>query len=296
MTRVGMDIGGTQLRVAAFADDGTIQYKAAIANDHTLGPRQNLDRLIATLEGWGVEYAGIGIGCPGPLDFGAGKILTPPNLPGWENFAIRDYVRESTGHQVALNNDANVAGLAEALVGAGKGCDSVFYFTVSTGVGGAYVYQGQIVGGAHSCAAEVFNLVVNEAPSVRPGMNAGALEDQSSGTAIGRLASEALGRQVDAREVFELAHAGSAQTDCRVARSVVNYAADCLAKGVANVAAVVDPDVFVFGGSVALYNPDFIELVHKKVLGYTVNGIDPRFELAQCGGDAGLVGAALLVG
>lgn len=125
MTRVGMDIGGTQLRVAAFADDGTIQYKAAIANNHMLGPRENLDRLIATLQGWGVEYAGIGIGCPGPLDFGAGTILTPPNLPGWENFAIRDYVRKQTGHQVALNNDANVAGLAEALVGAGKGYDSV---------------------------------------------------------------------------------------------------------------------------------------------------------------------------
>lgn len=291
MHYIGIDIGGTQLRVAAFDQNGKPTHRASFPNDHSQGPSENLDRLVAAIRGWNVEYEGIGVGCPGPLDFKAGRILTPPNLPGWQGFPIVEYLQDATDHaRVVLNNDANVAGLAEALVGAGKGMESVFYFTVSTGVGGAYVYQGHIVGGAHSCAAEVFNMVVCDAPSVRDGMNPGALEDQSSGTAIGRIASQRLGRMIQAPEVFRLAHEGAA-----AASRVVDYAAECLAKGMANVNAVVDPDVFVLGGSVALKNPDFVELVHRKVVRYTVNGIDPRIELAQCGGDAGLVGAALLV-
>lgn len=290
MKRIGIDIGGTQLRIAAYEDDGALVCREVLRNDQAQGPEQNLERLLAVLKGWGIEYEGIGIGCPGPLDFKAGRILTPPNIPAWRGFPIVDYVSKVTGHRVVLNNDANVAGLAEALRGAGRGCDSVFYFTVSTGVGGAYVYQGHIVGGAHSCAAEVFNIVVNEKPSVRPGMNAGALEDQCSGTAIARIASEQLGRPVEAAEVFSLAGQGD-PTAC----GVIDGAATDFAKGVANVCAVVDPDVFVFGGSVALYNPGFIELVRERTPRYTAGGIEPRFELAQCGSDAGLVGAALLV-
>lgn len=160
--------------------------------------------------GWGLDYEGIGIGCPGPLDFAGGRILNPPNLPGWEGFPVAEFFRERCGHRCLLNNDANVAGLAEARVGAGAGFASVVYMTVSTGVGAAYVADGRIVGGAHSLATEVFNMIVCDAPSARPGMNPGALEDQSSGTAIARMTSRRMGRDVAAPEVFALADGGDA--------------------------------------------------------------------------------------
>lgn len=290
MRRIGIDIGGTQLRVAAFEQDGTLVKKEAMPNDHNLGPAGNLERLTRAIEGWDTSYEGVGIGCPGPLDFAMGRILNPPNLPGWEGFDIARWFEDRLGCRAVLNNDANVAGLAEALLGAGKGLDSVVYLTVSTGVGAAYVLGGRIVGGSHSCAAEVFNMVVADRPSVRPGMNAGALEDQASGTAIGRMASERLGMQVDAAQVFALRREGN-----EVACEVVDDAATMLARGVCNINCVVDPDMFVFGGSVALYNPDFVDLVHEKACELVLNHESLTFALAQCGGDAGLMGAALLV-
>ncbi len=290
MNRIGIDIGGTQLRVAAYDEKGNELFKQAMPNDHSLGPAENLQRLVDCIESWGIDYEGIGIGAPGPLDFANGRILTPPNLPGWENFEIVSFFWNATKHKAYLNNDANVAGLAEALRGAGWGHTSVFYFTVSTGVGGAYIYRGEIVGGANSCAAEVFNMVVNEFEDVRPTMNKGSLEDQASGTAIGRLASKKLGRTVDAAEVFALYEQGD-----EAARQVIDHAADTLAKAVHDVCCVVDPDVFVFGGSVALHNPWFIDLVHEKAKKLVLNPTTLRFELARCGGDAGLVGASLLV-
>lgn len=288
--RVGIDIGGTQLRVAALDEKSHILRRESFSNDHNVGPRENLRRLADAIEGWGLEYEGIGIGCPGPLDFAGGQILNPPNLPGWEGFPVAEFFRERCGHRCLLNNDANVAGLAEARVGAGRGFASVVYMTVSTGVGAAYVADGQIVGGAHSLATEVFNMIVCDAPSARLGMNPGALEDQSSGTAIARMASQRMGRDVAAPEVFALADGGDA-----VALAVLEHAAECLARGVNNINAVVDPDVFVFGGSVALKNPGFMDLVFQKAKRYVLDPDSLLFREATCGGDAGLVGAALLV-
>ena len=290
MRRIGIDIGGTQLRVATFEGDGVLVTKAAMPNDHTKGPAENLERLACAIEGFGIDYEGVGIGCPGPLDFSLGRILNPPNLPGWEGFDIVRWFEDRLGCRAVLNNDANVAGLAEARLGAGRGLGSVVYLTVSTGVGAAYVLDGHIVGGAHSCAAEVFNMVVVDRPSVRLGMNGGALEDQASGTAIGRMASERLGMPVDAAQVFALRREGN-----EVACAVVDDAATMLARGVCSISCVVDPDIFVFGGSVALYNPDFVDLVHKKARDLVLNPDTLTFALAECGGDAGLMGAALLV-
>ena len=287
--RIGIDIGGTQLRVAAYNEDGEELAKEVMLNDHDLGPAENLQRLIDVIESWGIEYMGIGVGAPGPLNFAAGKILNPPNLPGWENFKIVSFLEQATKHRVYLNNDANVAGLAESLSGAGWGYESLFFFTVSTGVGGAYIYQNQIVGGANSCAAEIFNMVVNEFEDVRPGMNVGSVEDQASGPAIRRLASKRLGRSLRAAEVFALYEQGD-----ETARQVIDHAADVLARAVLNVSCVVDPDVFVFGGPVALRNPWFIDLVREKAKKLALNPDTLRITLAKCGDDAGLIGASLL--
>jgi glucokinase len=288
--RIGIDIGGTQLRVAALDEKCNILKRTAFPNVHSAGPEENLGRLVDAIEGWGLDYEGIGIGCPGPLDFEKGQILTPPNLPGWEGFPVADFFRRRCDHPCHLNNDANVAGLAEALVGAGRNFSSVVYITVSTGVGAAYVQDGKIVGGAHSLATEVFNMIVCDAPVARPGMNPGALEDQSSGTAIARMASERMGREVTAPAVFALADAGNAD-----ALAVIDHAAECLARGVNNINAVVDPDVFVFGGSVALKNPAFLDMVYQKAKGYVLDPDALLFSEATCGDDAGLVGASLLV-
>ena len=152
---IGVDMGGTNTDMGMVSENGNIIQRRNIpTNAYTeLEPyvRDMMREIQAMVEeqrvrdGEAVNLEGIGIGAPGPLNFATGCILNPPNLPGWENFEIVSYFYHATGHKTYLNNDANVAGLAEALRGAGWGYTSVFYFTVSTGVGGAYVYRGEIV-------------------------------------------------------------------------------------------------------------------------------------------------------
>lgn len=116
------------------------------------GAAYNLNKLVNQINGqWSsYEIEKVGVGAPGPLDLKVGKLLNPVNLKGWENFNIKEYLSEKLGLPVQVNNDANVAGLAESLVGSAKECQSVFYITVSTGVGGALIIDKKIINGAHS--------------------------------------------------------------------------------------------------------------------------------------------------
>ena len=290
MNRIGVDIGGTSLRAAVVDENGKITDRTETVNRKDLTPTENLKPLADFINAHKENAAGIGIGCPGPLDPFDGRILNAPNLPGWENFKVTDYFEDQTGLHTELTNDANAAGLAEALAGAGKGQDSVYFLTVSTGVGGAFVYKGEIVNGANGLAAEVHNMFVNEDTYTHRGMNPGGLELQSSGTAIGRIATEDYGRPVDAREVFDLYREGD-----ETAVRIVNDAARNLARGIENIVCVVDPAMFIIGGSVALKNPEFLDLVREYAKQYIFFPDRLDIETARFGGDAGLTGAAMLI-
>lgn len=289
MSAIGIDIGGTQLRAAVFDGEWQMLERFAAPNDREQGARENARKLVEFVRAHREGCRGIGIGCPGPLDFARGLILNPPNLYGWDGFEIVRYFEEETGIPTRLNNDANVAGLAEALRGAGQGYESVFYLTVSTGVGGAFVYRGELLNGANSSAAEVFNLIVNEDAYCHKGANPGSLNEQCGGHAIARIASRRFGRAVTAPELFALWRAGDALAEELTARCAEN-----LAKGIANIACVVDPEVFVVGGSIALRNPDFVERIRQRAKRYLLHPETFRLLPAALGGDAGLTGAALL--
>lgn len=290
MKTAGIDIGGTNLRCAIFDENHEIIDKLKIDNDRQLSPQDNLARLAEFIKAAGQECRGIGIGCPGPLDIRGGRILTPPNLPGWHGFEIVRYFEQATGLKTVLNNDANVAGLAEARLGAGNGYESVFYITVSTGVGGAYVYRGEVVNGANSTAAEIFNLIVCDNAYTRSGMNPGALELQCAGPGLARQAAEIYHEPMTAETLFARYNGGDS-----LAAQVVERAADMLARGMANIACVVDPDIFILGGSVALRNPGFVELACSRARKYLIHPDALRVEMARFTDDAGLVGASLLL-
>ena len=153
MYRIGIDIGGTQLRAALLDDDMNIIDSFKTINDRSLSGAANMDRIIRYIKSVDEPLQGIGIGSPGPLDLKRGVVVNPPNLIGWDNFEIVRYMEQKTGLKTWLDNDANVAGLAEALRGAGVGYESVAFIGISTGLGGAYVYKGELIHGAHSCGA-----------------------------------------------------------------------------------------------------------------------------------------------
>lgn len=293
MNYVGIDIGGTQLRVAIFDKARKVLDIYKTDNDHGLTCEQNVDKLIDFIlkSQQYFPLAGIGIGCPGPLDLKKGMILNPPNLVGWDNFEIVKYVEGRTKLHVELNNDANVAGLAEALLGAGTGYESVVYMTVSTGLGGAYVYRNQLVNGAHTNAAEFWNMIVNEDPYGHKSANPGSLNEQVSGSGLTRIATERFGRPTSAKELFEKFYEKDP-----VAVDIVEKAANTLAKGIANVTYTIDPDIIVIGGSVAIFNSVFVKMALEEAKKYICfDGGTVKTAKAIFGDDAGLIGASLLI-
>ncbi len=288
---IGIDIGGTNLRVAMITKEGKIIDAFKVKNEIIKGASYNLDKLINQIKvGWsGYEFEKVGVGAPGPLDLKAGKLLNPVNLKGWEDFNIKEYLNERLNLPVQVNNDANVAGLAESLVGSAKDCESVFYITVSTGVGGALILDKKIINGAHSQTAEIYNMIINEDKYSHVGLNKGGLEGQCSGVHIARVGSEAYGRILSTKEVFDLYKSN----DEKVVKVIEKWV-DNISIGISNIITVVDPEAIVIGGAVLIYNPyllpKIVECVKTKVADPAM--VDIR--IAEIGDNAGLIGAAML--
>ncbi|MBY6789317.1 ROK family protein [Clostridium botulinum] len=122
---IGIDIGGTNLRAAILDEECNLVDKLKISNEVEEGPEYNLDKLILEIkERWSdKEIISVGVGCPGQLDIRSGTILVTPNLRTWEYFKLKEYLENKFDLPVFVNNDANVAGYSEAMVGAGKGAE-----------------------------------------------------------------------------------------------------------------------------------------------------------------------------
>lgn len=289
---VGIDIGGTNIRAALLDEERNIIEKIKIKNEVDKGPEYNLSKITNHInEAWLQKVIlGVGVGCPGPLNIKTGTILKAPNLRGWDNFNVKKFIEENTSLKTEVNNDANVAGLAEAVIGVAKEAESVFYITVSTGVGGALIIDNKIINGANSFAGEICNLIINEDKYSHSGLVQGGLEGQCSGPNIARMASEKLGRVVDTPEVFELYKEGN-----EVIKNIVNELCENLSKGISNIISVVDPEVIVLGGSVILFNKNIIKIIRDKVREKVINKDAVDIRIAEIGDDAGLRGAGFLV-
>lgn len=289
---IGIDIGGTNIRAALLDEERNIIEKIKIENRVKKGPKYNLDKIINHINSnWkDRNIKGIGVGSPGPLDIKNGIILKAPNLQGWDNFNVKKYFEEKTSLKTEVNNDANVAGLAEAMIGSAKGAESVFYITVSTGVGGALIIDNKIINGANSFAGEICNLIINEDKYSHSGLVQGGLEGQCSGPNISRQATDLLGKHIDTPEVFELYK----NNDDSI-KSLINRICENLSIGISNIISVVDPEVIVLGGSVILYNKELLKIITQKVKEKVINKDAVNIRIAEIGDDAGLRGAGFLI-
>lgn len=290
MKSIGIDIGGTQLRVGIFDEDFKMIHQLKIPNKDELTVEENLEELVHFIESYDYDYRSIGIGCPGPLNVRSGKILNPPNLPKWWNFNIVEFMETRTQLKTTLNNDANVAGLAEAKLGAGAPYKAVYYITMSTGIGGGYIRNGEIVNGSNSAAGEIYNMIINEKSEPRNGVNRGAVNEQCSGTAAAALATNHYGKKLTSKDLFDYRKNG-----CEKAEQLISeYIIDGMAKCIANISTVCDPDAFVIGGSLAIFNPELLEEIKEKAKEYLIFPEFLRIIPARFEDNAGLMGAALL--
>ena len=288
---VGIDVGGTNTRVALIDEEYKILERIQFSTD-SKDPEITLQKIGTIIKGFGKEIQGIGISCPGPLDLIGGVVLTPPNLPGWHNLALSKRLEEITGVKVCLENDANLACLAEALEGAGVGKHFVQFLTISTGVGAGLCINGEIYHGAKGYGQEVANSVVWKNGPQQGDLKAGTIESIASGTAITKRANDAGLKAAHAGEVYELAKAGD-----KTAEQIMEDTYEYLSNFLGILYGVLDPEIFILSGSVALKIPGFIEEVEKRTKEKVYDALKENVKIvpAALGEDCGLIGAACLI-
>lgn len=305
---VGIDLGGTNVRVGAVDCQGQVLAWAEAPIEASRGPQAGLERIVGLIEQVlakteGKPLKAIGMGATGPVDRQRGSIQNPYTLPTWEDVPIVQPLCERFGVPVALENDADAAALGEAWVGAGCGRERVLMVTVGTGIGSAFIYRGEVyrgIGGAHPEAGHLV-LDVNGPPCYCGAR--GCWESLAAGPAIARRA-QALAqgaptrmldlaqgdlRAIDARIVVATAQAGDA-----LAQHVVEETATYLALGLVNLLIAFLPDVVILGGGVMRAYPVFAPYLHAFIQQHSVVaplGAVP-LEVARLGTQAGVVGAA----
>lgn len=311
---LGIDLGGTKIAASVVSSDGDLSGEVRVPTPAADGPEAVIDAMVSTarralaVSSLGPDdLTGVGVGAPGPVDPVRGRVVRPPNLPGWQDVALREALSTRLGLPVTLDNDANAAGLAEARFGAGRGCSPLLYLTVSTGIGGAILLDGQLLHGATGAAGEVGHIVLDPGGPRCGCGGRGCLEALASGTAIARDARAAIesGRDSTLAERFsdrpeDLGAADvarAARQGDALAAEVLTGALDSLGLGVASLVNVLNPARVVVGGG--------LSALGERLLAAILQGIARQanpmarsavsVRLAALGPQVGVLGAAALV-
>ena len=245
---VGIDLGGTNVRVAKVDEEGKIVQDVIAPSHGKEGPEAIEANILELLGQFDLkDVKTIGLAIPGPVDGEKNVITLATNIPGCEGYPFAENMEKITGGPVYLDNDANAAGLAEALLGSGKGYRTVYYLTHSTGIGGALIIDGKVISGHRGYAGEVANVIVDPDAKLYPvyaHLNRGGVESVASGTAIGLMGADLIGEEANsARKVFILASEGNEK-----AKAIIDRMAKNLATCMSSIAAICAPDCFVIGG------------------------------------------------
>ena len=290
---LGIDIGGTNTRVALVDEQYNILNRIQFSTDAD-NPENTLEKIKETIIKFGnYDIVGIGMSCPGPLDLIHGKVLMTPNLhEKWWHYPIVAKLTEVTGLKTYLENDANLACLAEACVGQGKDYRYVSFMTISTGVGAGFCIDKEIYQGAHGFGHEIANMLLWMNGPSHGTIVPGGIEAICSGTAIENRARKE-GLEVNhAGDVYTLAQNGNA-----IAAQIIDDAKEYLANGISIIYGLLDPEIVVLGGSVALKIPNFVEDVAERVKYKVFDVVKPYVKIVKTNlsEDSGLLGAASLV-
>ena len=266
---VGIDIGGTKLATVVADKTGHILGKVRKPTHSEKGPEYAIgllfDMVREVVSQVGLEQtsiSAIGVSCGGPLDTKTGIVYSPPNLPGWDALPLKALLESEFQVPVIIENDANASALAEFRFGGGRGYSAVLYMTMSTGIGGGIVIDGQVYHGANDSAGEVgHQILLPNGPRCGCGKR-GCLEALCSGPAIARRAQAALQKQrkggksptalltfTDGRiEAIKSEHVlAAARTGDALALELVQETAYYMGWGIANLVNILNPDIVLLG-------------------------------------------------
>ncbi len=310
MAFIGIDIGGTNVDIGVVSDEGKVLHWASIPTEVEQGPTSCMERIVKQAEELAAKskdvIEGIGIGFPGPLDIGAGKMITVPNFPkSWIGYPIRDELSKQLGLPAEIDNDANAAALGELWVGGGRGVDDFVVLTLGTGIGSGIIANGKIVRGSKGYGAELGHTCVYPDGRVCKCGKQGCLEAYASATSVIDMARQLLlapdyqkgssslekrsPESLDAQFIFEQARIGD-----RLAVQVIKKAGQALGISIGTLLNTFNPKKVILAGRIAqsmdLLKPYIEEESNKHAFDTMVK--DASIETSCLGNHTGLIGAA----
>jgi glucokinase len=280
----GIDLGGTQVRVALARSDGRI-LSSARTRTALLGSPERLAEWVAEQVARRSDRQSLrqaAIGAPGPIDTVNGILVNPPNLAGWKEVPLVSLLSRALGCPVHLQNDANLAGLGEFHKGAGRGTRTMVYVTWSTGVGGALILDGQLFSGAHGAAGEIGHMVLDPNGPLDACGQRGCVEAFCGGGSISRQTG---------RSTAEL-FASAARGD-REAEEVVQRVATYMGQAMISLTNLIDPEVIVVGGGISRSWRQVAPIMEAVLRSspFITPARRPRIRRGRLGDRAGQVGA-----
>ena len=312
MLRVGIDVGGTGIQVGVLDEQRNILAEGSIPTCTTIPFSEQValitECVLGTVTGAGLnadQIESVGAGIPGIANTATGEIIKCPNM-GWNHLPFREEVRKHLDIPIFIDNDANVAALAESVAGVSAGTSSSVFITIGTGIGSGIILNGKIWNGFHGIGGELGHVIfaLNGVPCSCG--NHGCLERYCSATALIRMAREAVAvhtdtlimkkvgndiTKIEARTVID-----AARESDPLAMEVFGRFIDQLAQAVANVVNFLDPEVIVLGGGVSKAGSFQLDPLHSKYTKYVLYNDQPlpEIKLAVLGPEAGIIGAAML--
>ena len=312
MIRIGIDVGGTGIQFGAVDSSNRIIHEESIPTRTDIPFEEQIKRIaecvVSTAAGAGLtedDIESVGIGIPGIASASTGEIIKCTNM-GWNHVPFRTVFRQFLDKPLFIENDANVAALAESVAGVSAGSSSSVFITIGTGIGSGIILNGRIWSGAHGIGGELGHVILDLDGVPCTCGNRGCLERYCSATALIRMGREAVRDNpdslilssvggdpsgIEARTVIDAAREGDP-----VAVRVYGEYISCLAQAVASVVNLLDPEVVVIGGGVSKAGDFLMDPLRKEYPKYVIFNDQPmpEIKLAVLGSRAGVIGAAML--
>jgi len=294
---IGIDLGGTNLRAAAIDRTGAMLGKIAGSTHLSAGREAVIADMVAAIrklveQRGAQELAGVGVGTPGFIIMEKGVITGSPNMPGFDNFPIRDEIERQLGAPVVLENDANAAALGEKWMGAGRNYDDLVLLTLGTGIGGGIISGGRVLHGFVGMAGELGHTTVSPTGNPCGCGNQGCLEKHASATAVVAMARMmGLGDNLTSEAVYRLAAGGDEK-----AKAVFVAMGQALGTALATLVSIFNYPLYLLSGGMLpawdLFAPTMLAECRRR--SFVFRNTDTRIEKATLGNEAGLYGAAYL--
>jgi len=302
ITTVGIDFGGTSVKVGVCRDGELLMTDTPIITDNFHGPSALITEMaarVAKLRETYPDIAAVGVGVPGLVDFEHGFVHVLTNVPGWKHVPLKAILSEKTGLPVVVENDANAMAYAEFRYGAARGLQNIVALTMGTGIGGGLILNGQMYRGSGCAAGEIGQMSIDADGKAGHYGNLGALEKYVGNKEI---AEHAMQRYAEAHVVKTLEEctpkkiAEAAKAGDDIARQIWEEIADWLGTSLSSIAWLLNPDAFVIGGGVAQAGDLIFEPLKRKVQSMLSTVVWERLLIvpAKYSNEAGIIGNAAL--